>query len=732
MEKKQKFWLENKRWLHVLLTGMALLLTVAFVFTGGYVVDNEIVEVGAVSPQRYTAPRTIENRIATQRAQEEAIEQVGPLYKLDPEVESQAKEELTTFFADLDEAAKQIADQAGSGGVLDFNQELVLQIPTAVSPGELEAYYELTDSGKAQYQKEILEILERLYEEQITQENLETVRESARQAVAGMLWQSALQAMGQDALVAVLKPNLVLDEAAMEAAQTQKLAEVQPVMVLRGQTIVDEGEVVSEESYAILMDLGLINTGDNRNFIPLIGACAVVGLAFLAAGFYLSTQQRYLLSDWKKEVILFLCYLIGLLFFALTSSFTAYYMVPVSLFAMLAAVLLRPKLALAMHLFVAVASVFIFNGSGDYLVYALMAGSISALLMQYSNRRSRIIMVSVLAGLVHMAAYLAVQMFFTKGLTTDMAKEGLAAGGVGLFSVLLVVGSLPLWEAVFGINSQYRLVELANPTNELMRRLMIETPGTYHHSLVVANLAETAAYDLFLNGALARVGAYYHDIGKLYKPQYFSENQFGDNPHDQLDPYISAKVIIEHVEQGVKLAQEHHVPKVIIDMIRQHHGTTLVKYFYYKSAKEKPEGETKEEEFRYPGPIPQFKESAIVMLADTVEAAVRSSIGQGKSPDEVEQLIDSLFRDKLLDGQLDDCRLDLKELAAIKRSFLRVFNGMNHNRVAYPKAEEINAARQKEAACRQGKEAPEKDGEDQKAQPLLAAECRPEEQEEEK
>src|SRR5699024_7393257 len=195
----------------------------------------------------------------------------------------------------------------------------------------------------------------------------------------------------------------------------------------------------------------------------------------------------------------------------------------------------------------------------------------SALLMQYSNRRSRIIMVSVLAGLVHMAAYLAVQMFFTKGLTTDMAKEGLAAGGVGLFSVLLVVGSLPLWEAVFGINSQYRLVELANPTNELMRRLMIETPGTYHHSLVVANLAETAAYDLFLNGALARVGAYYHDIGKLYKPQYFSENQFGDNPHDQLDPYISAKVIIEHVEQGVKLAQEHHVPKVIIDMIRQHH-----------------------------------------------------------------------------------------------------------------------------------------------------------------
>ena len=241
-------------------------------------------------------------------------------------------------------------------------------------------------------------------------------------------------------------------------------------------------------------------------------------------------------------------------------------------------------------------------------------------------------------------------------------------------------------------------MELANPANELMRRLMIETPGTYHHSLIVANLAETAAYDIFCNGTLARVGAYYHDIGKLYKPQYFSENQFGENAHDQLDPYISAKMIIDHVEQGVELAKEHGIPPVIIDIIRQHHGTTLVKYFYVKSTKEKPEGETKEEDFRYKGPIPQFKESAIVMLADTVEAAVRSSFNQGKSASDVEALIDVLIKDKLNDGQLNDCRLDLKELESIKQSFLKVFNGMNHNRVAYPKEEEVKRALAKEEA----------------------------------
>ena len=157
-------------------------------------------------------------------------------------------------------------------------------------------------------------------------------------------------------------------------------------------------------------------------------------------------------------------------------------------------------------------------------------------------------------------------------------------------------------------------------------------------------------------------------------------------------------MIIDHVEQGVELAKEHGIPPVIIDIIRQHHGTTLVKYFYVKSTKEKPEGETKEEDFRYKGPIPQFKESAIVMLADTVEAAVRSSLNQGKSASDVEALIDVLIKDKLNDGQLNDCRLDLKELDSIKQSFLKVFNGMNHNRVAYPKEEEVKRALAREEA----------------------------------
>jgi putative nucleotidyltransferase with HDIG domain len=263
----------------------------------------------------------------------------------------------------------------------------------------------------------------------------------------------------------------------------------------------------------------------------------------------------------------------------------------------------------------------------------------------------------------------------------------------------MVIGSLPLWEGVFGINTKFTLSELANPNNELMRRLMIETPGTYHHCLIVANLAETAAYDIYANETLAKVGAFFHDIGKLENPQCFSENQYNKNIHDDLDPYISAQMIMAHVKNGEMLADENHLPNAIRDIIEQHHGTTLVKYFYMKSAKESEKtGEpVNEKDFRYPGPIPQSKEAAIVMLADTVEAAVRSSISKGHDPDEVKELIDVLFKDKLDDGQLNDCRLDLKEIETIKNSFIKMFNGMYHHRISYPKQEDINATRKLEA-----------------------------------
>lgn len=707
----------KRRIINLAMLGFTFVVTAVAIITGSYVKDNEVVTVGSVASRRYVATRSIESTFETQKLKEAAAESVGALYKLDDTVQETAIAQTEDFFDDLDnalstmeknaqlayeEAVKQAEASALNGTevvlpseeeLLNFDLELVTQIPVAVSAQQAQGYYQLTVDGKEQFKADVIEAINFAYEQKITNETIEKITQQTFGIIDEALWQEQLIEFGKAVAEAVLQPNLVLDEEAIEAAKEQRAQEVEPVMVLKNQKIVDEGEIVTEEAYQLLTELGLINKSYAGSIIPFVGSISIVLLGFIAVYFYMVTQQKKVLDDEKKTVVLFALYILTVIMHSAMADLSTFYFIPVSLFAMLLSILIKPKIAIILNVFVSVSALFIFNGSADFLLYMLITGSFGALLVQYTNRRARILGVSVLVGAVHMATYMAVRLFFDKAYTALLLHDSIYAAFVGIATVVIVVGSLPLWEAVFGVNTQYRLMELANPNNEIMRRLMIETPGTYHHCLIVANLAETAAYDIFASGALARVGAYYHDIGKLENPLYFSENQFGENVHDHLDPYISARMIISHVENGVKMAEDNRVPKIVRDIIEQHHGTTLVKYFYIKSTKEKAIVETLERDFRYKGPIPQSKEAAIVMLADTVEAAIRSSLGAGKSIAEVEEIIDKLFKDKLNDGQLNDCRLDLKEIETIKKAFIRVFNGMYHDRIAYPKDEEIEAAR---------------------------------------
>jgi putative nucleotidyltransferase with HDIG domain len=248
------------------------------------------------------------------------------------------------------------------------------------------------------------------------------------------------------------------------------------------------------------------------------------------------------------------------------------------------------------------------------------------------------------------------------------------------------MGSLPLWETFFGVVTPVKLLDLTNPTNALLRRLTIEALGTYHHSLIVANLAETAAFDIGANAQAARVGGYYHDVGKLKNPHYFAENVDGENPHDLLEPQNSTKIIMSHVAYGMTLATEHKLPQFVRDIIKEHHGTTLMQFFYAKAREAGKK--SKEQDFRYPYTIPQTRESACVMLADSVEAAVRSMIPKMKSPEEIENTIRYIVRGKLNDGQLADSDLSIKDVNIIEQSFFRVLKGMYHERIAYPKPED--------------------------------------------
>ncbi|WP_265181966.1 HD family phosphohydrolase [Geomicrobium sp. JCM 19055] len=255
----------------------------------------------------------------------------------------------------------------------------------------------------------------------------------------------------------------------------------------------------------------------------------------------------------------------------------------------------------------------------------------------------------------------------------------------GFLSAILSLGLLPFFETGFNILSKTKLIELTNANQPLLRKILLEAPGTYHHSVMVANLSEAASEAIGANGLLARVGAYYHDLGKTKNPMYFIENQMQiENPHDRLPPERSKQIIIDHPYDGAAILEKHNFPKEIVDIAKEHHGTTLLKFFYYK-AKEQGK-EPVESEYRYPGPRAQFKESAIIGIADSVEAAVRSM--PNPTEEKIRNLVDAIIRDRLVDQQFNECDITLKELATVADSMCETLKGTFHSRIEYPDDEQ--------------------------------------------
>ena len=262
-------------------------------------------------------------------------------------------------------------------------------------------------------------------------------------------------------------------------------------------------------------------------------------------------------------------------------------------------------------------------------------------------------------------------------------KSGFGIGAAFL-SAVLTIGLLPFFETGLGILSDIKLLQLSSPNQPLLKKLLTEAPGTYHHSVMVANLSETACDAIGANGLLARVGAYYHDIGKTVRPHYFIENQLSiKNPHDFIEPRESADIIISHPYDGADMLKRHKLPKEIIDIAKQHHGTTLLKYFYYKE--KEGNNNVKEADYRYPGPKPQSKEAAIICICDSVEAAVRSL--QEPTEEKIEEIVSNIVQDRMLDGQLNESPLTLKELKVVHRTICDALKGIFHSRIQYPMKE---------------------------------------------
>ncbi len=501
-----------------------------------------------------------------------------------------------------------------------------------------------------------------------------------------------LEVSDQAATIAVsiaedlIQPNTFVNEE--RTAEERRLASenVQPVTITyeKNESVLRVGDLVRPEDIEALQELGLQQPA--FELPDAMGAIGYVVLIALVMGLYLVRFRPRALDKPRYQGLLLLLLLmfIGLARFMIPGHTLLPYLFPMAALAIMLAALIEVQLGILATLLVGLIVGYISGGSLELTIYSVMGGLVGIFSLGRVERVNRLLWSSVYVALMNMAIVLVFRVptgdFDSVGLLQLMATA--AANGVLSASLTLIgfflVGNL------MGITTSLQLQDLARPTQPLLRQLLLRAPGTYHHSLMVSNLAEQAAERVGADALLARVGAYYHDVGKAVRPYFFVENQIeGVNVQDRLDPRTSAQIIISHVKDGLELARKHRLPHDVRVFIPEHQGTGLIKYFYYQALEQGGNpAQVDEADFRYPGPRPQSKETGIVMLADSSEAAVRAE--RPASVDEIDKIVRCVIADKLTCGELDECDLTMRDLDRCRAAFVEVLQGIFHPRTKYP------------------------------------------------
>lgn len=525
--------------------------------------------------------------------------------------------------------------------------------------------------------------------------DLQSIQDKESASLPTSVLSDPLKLAISDILHYAIVPNYVFDAKATKQNQQEAANAVEDVVIHQGEVIVKKGDLITQD---IMRKLKLVGLLDNHiNILPLIG----LGLLVVFLIVLLLNEFRYLKNKIKAYrpvnlVVFGVIFTLMLLFLKLDTYFSLThikgitYILPIASGTLLVRMFFTERLAIVTALIYAIAGGLVFGGESSALLfdapmgfYFLFTSLAGALVLWGRQSRPKILQAGVITAGINSITVLILMMLQSGAIHWTEASMNVGFAILsGFISSILTIGLVPIFEATFGILSTMKLIELSNPNHPLLRKILTEAPGTYHHSVMVANLAEMACEAIGANGLLARVAAYYHDIGKTKRPRFFIENQMNqDNPHDKISPQLSRTIILSHPYDGADMLREYRFPKEIIDIAEQHHGTTLLKYFYYK-AKEISEQSMDESEFRYPGPKVQTKEAAVVELADSVEAAVRSM--QKPTPNKIQILVHKIFNDKLEDGQFDECDLTMHEFKLVKASINETLNGIFHSRIEYP------------------------------------------------
>ncbi len=490
----------------------------------------------------------------------------------------------------------------------------------------------------------------------------------------------------------IFQPALRFDQAETRRALQERRALISETrgVVQEGEIIIRDGEVVDEQIAAKLHSLQRALSDRSGNFMIwrlLLGQAFLALACYLVLFTFLHIFRPGIWQSWRHFGLILILILMFVGMFAVVvrtpASDTMGLLVPVAMVPIMLAVVFDSRLAVVATVSVALLGGCILHFDFEYVAITIFSGTLAAFSVRGIRTRSQFMLTAGVVLLTYVATLSIFQLFRVFDLDRFLMELAMVAGN-GIL-LLLTLPLLWIFERAFRVTTDVTLLELSDTNQPLLRKLSTTAPGSFSHSLQVANLAEAAADAIGANALLTRVGALYHDIGKMLKPEYFVENQAANhNPHDELTPQMSALVIVAHVKDGLELAKKWRLPQVIVDFIPMHHGTTRIEFFYRKALEQKKE-KVLESDFRYPGPRPNTKETGILMLADSVEAACKSVVGSGKAtPNRFDNLVSSIFKARLDDGQMDDCPLTIADLTRIRAAFVSLLSGIYHSRVKYP------------------------------------------------
>ncbi|MBI3972343.1 MAG: HDIG domain-containing protein [Chloroflexi bacterium] len=642
---------------------------------------------GDTAPETLRAPRraTFVSQTRTRALRDQAAAQVSYVYDYD----SNLLRQLRGRSADLLRSLSAI--RADSSTPIEARRQQIIRLEPGLSPSSVDAVLTLSDPEWLAVNAEGLRILDENVRERIRADELAERRAAAIAQINPAL-SPEQRSLVADLVSLYTRPNVLVNQAETEKARKEARERIAPVQVTveRGDIIVRQGDVITDDDVEKLEALGL-----GRRAFDLqraAGIAVYTSLLTLLLSLYLYLFHVEVFNR-PRSALLIAIILVGSLAamkLVIPGRPFAAYAFPIAVATMLVSNLLATPMAVVIGVFLALLAAPILGFSYEIVFLFAIQAVVGALAARRIERLNAFFVAGLQVTLANLAVVLGFALVNQDYDWLGVANLGAAAVVNGLLSAILTMGTFSVVGSLSGLTTMLQLLELAHPSQPLLRRLLTEAPGTYHHSIIVGNLAERAAELIGVDSLLVRVGSYYHDIGKLRRPYYFIENQLeGENIHDRLRPEASAQALTEHRSHGLELAKQYGLPPAVQDIIAQHHGTRLTIGFYRKAVKLAGADSVDEAGFRYAGPKPQRKETALVMLADTVEATVRSA--SDRSTQTLDRLVERTVNELVLEGQLDECDLTLKDLERIKRSFTRQLQGVYHPRIEYPEPQELEA-----------------------------------------